>query len=213
MAAKPHKSCRPRSTSPLAGVRTLDDRMPQETGSPRPAGRRAAHLRSVAGRGHAQTARGPVRQLPGVTWVPIRVGIRVVVGVPIPVSAAQPNNSRNGAPKRSEIARANYVRRGRSEGRNRPRRGRDPAPGRVRPMPSPGGNTTRPDRRRRQGHSSSAAARRRAGTARGARAACGRSTLTPGRAGWSRGHRSGVPPDAQRHPPGEGAAVRSDQRM
>ncbi len=32
-------------------------------------------------------------------------------------------------------------------GRNRPRRGRDPARGRVRPMPSPGGNTTRPDKR------------------------------------------------------------------
>jgi len=51
------------------------------------------------------------------------------------------------------------------------------------------------------------------GRPEGRRAACGRSTLTPGRAGWSRGHRSGVPPDAQRHPPGEGAAARSDQRM
>ena len=36
------------------------------------------------------------------------------------------------------------VRPGRSWGLNRPRRGRDPAPGRVRPMPSPGGNTTGP---------------------------------------------------------------------
>jgi hypothetical protein len=33
------------------------------------------------------------------------------------------------------------TRRRRSERLNRPRRGRDPAPGRVRPMPSPGGNT------------------------------------------------------------------------
>jgi hypothetical protein len=48
---------------------------------------------------------------------------------------------------------------------------------------------------------------RTAGTARGQLAACGRSTLTPGRAGWSRGHGSGVPPDAQRHPPGEGVAT------
>jgi hypothetical protein len=36
---------------------------------------------------------------------------------------------------------------------------------------------------------------------------CGGSSLTPGRAGWSRGHGSGVPPSAQRHPPGEGAKV------
>jgi uncharacterized protein YbjT (DUF2867 family) len=37
----------------------------------------------------------------------------------------------------------------------------------------------------------------------------GRSILTPGRAGWSQGHGSGVPPAAQRHPPGEGAAAPS----
>jgi hypothetical protein len=56
----------------------------------------------------------------------------------------------------SEIAHAVRIARRRgSEGLNRPRRGRDPAPGRVRPMPSPGGNTTRPDRRRRQGRTSS----------------------------------------------------------
>ena len=36
---------------------------------------------------------------------------------------------------------------------------------------------------------------------------CGGSTLTPGRVGWSRGHGSGVPPSAQRHPPGEGATA------
>jgi hypothetical protein len=36
------------------------------------------------------------------------------------------------------------------------------------------------------------------GTARGWRAACGGSGLTPGRAGWSRGHGSGVPPSAPR---------------
>ena len=46
-----------------------------------------------------------------------------------------------------------------------------------------------------------------AGTARGATSGCGGSSLTPGRAGWSRGHGSGVPPSAQRHPPGEGAAA------
>ena len=50
--------------------------------------------------------------------------------------------------------------------------------------------------------------RRPAGTARGPSwRPAGRSTLTPGRAGWSRGHGSGVPPSAQRHPPGEGATA------
>ena len=39
------------------------------------------------------------------------------------------------------IAIGNYARRGRSGGLDRPRRGRDPAPSRVRPMPSPDGNT------------------------------------------------------------------------
>ena len=60
-----------------------------------------------------------------------------------------------------------------------------PCTGRVRPMPSPGGNTTRPDRRRRQGRSSPAAtpASWDGSTASGGR---GCSTLTPGRAGWSR---------------------------
>jgi hypothetical protein len=99
---------------------------------------------------------------------------------------------------------------GGSGGLNRPRRGRDPVPGRVRPMPSPGGHTTRPDRRRRQGRSSSAAARRPSATAPGPWAACGGSSLTPGRAGWSRGHGSGVPPAAprpgaeRRHQPAHG---------
>ena len=78
----------------------------------------------------------------------------------------------------------------RSVGLNRPRRGRDPAPGRVRPMPSPDGNTTRPDRRRRQGRSSSPPAPA-PGTAPRAPGGCGGSTLTPGRAGWSRGHAFG----------------------
>src|SRR5215207_8858487 len=54
------------------------------------------------------------------------------------------------SPKNRQELQLGIVRRGGSGGLNRPRRGRDPAPGRVRPMPSPGGNTTRPDRRRRQ---------------------------------------------------------------
>ena len=83
-------------------------------------------------------------------------------------------------------------------GPNRPRRGREPAPGRVRPMPSPGGNTTRPDRRRPQGRSSSAAGRRPAGTAQEATGGLRGLQLDPGRAGWSRRHGSGVPPSAQR---------------
>jgi hypothetical protein len=54
--------------------------------------------------------------------------------------------------------------------------------------------------------------RRPAATARRPTGGCGGSTLTPGRAGWSRGHGSGVPPSAQRHPPGEGAAAPSSRR-
>ena len=80
-------------------------------------------------------------------------------------------------------------------------------------MPSPGGNTTRPDRRRRQARSSSAAGAGQLGRPGGRLAACGRSSLTPGRAGWSRGHGSGVPPSAQRHPPGEGAAAPSRHHL
>ena len=100
------------------------------------------------------------------------------------------------------------ARRGRPRGRNRPRRGRDPAPGRVRPMPSPCGNTTRPDRRRHQGRSSSAARSPASwdgpkGGAGGLRAL----HLDPGSGpdGPEDTH-SGVPPSAQRHPPGKGAA-------
>ena len=58
------------------------------------------------------------------------------------------------ARRRLGIARGNSAT-GRAGGLNRPRRGRDPAPGRVRPMPSPGGNTTRPEGARRQARSSS----------------------------------------------------------
>jgi hypothetical protein len=61
---------------------------------------------------------------------------------------------RGGQERHSELHPA-IQRRRRPRGLNRPRRGRDPAPGRVRPIPSPGGNTTRPDRRRRQGRTSS----------------------------------------------------------
>jgi hypothetical protein len=62
--------------------------------------------------------------------------------------------------------------------------------------PPPAGNTTRPDRRRRQARSSSAAGHRQPGRPGARLAACGRSSLTPGRAGWSRKHGSGVPPSA-----------------
>jgi hypothetical protein len=57
---------------------------------------------------------------------------------------------------------------GRALGRNRPRRGRDPAPGRVRPMPSPGGNTIRPDKRPASSSFVLGRRRRPAETARGA---------------------------------------------
>jgi predicted RNA binding protein YcfA (HicA-like mRNA interferase family) len=76
-------------------------------------------------------------------------------------------------------------------------------------MPSPGGNTTRPDRRRRQGRSSSAADPGQPGRPKRWLAACGRSTLTRvGPDGLEDTH-SGVPPSAQRHPPSSGASARS----
>jgi hypothetical protein len=81
----------------------------------------------------------------------------------------------------------------------------DSAPGRVRPMPSPGGNT-RPDKHRRQGRSSSAADADQLGRPERPVAACGRSSLTPGRAGWSRGHAFGRSALRAAAPPGEGAA-------
>jgi hypothetical protein len=54
MAAQPHKSCRPRSTSPLAGVTQFPTAFLHPASEPRPAGRRAAHLRSEAGQGHGR---------------------------------------------------------------------------------------------------------------------------------------------------------------
>jgi len=92
----------------------------------------------------------------------------------------------SGQERRSELHTA-IARRGGSWGLNRPRRGQDPAPGRVRPMPAPGGNTTRPENARRArsfvfGRPTPASWDGQVG----GWAACGRSTLTPGRAGWSR---------------------------
>ena len=50
MAAQPHKSCRPRSTSPLGRAPTFHTAFLRPASEPGPAGRRAAHLRSEAGR-------------------------------------------------------------------------------------------------------------------------------------------------------------------
>jgi hypothetical protein len=50
MAAKPHQSCRPRSTSRLGRAPTFPTAFPRTASEPDPAGRRAAHLRSEAGR-------------------------------------------------------------------------------------------------------------------------------------------------------------------
>jgi hypothetical protein len=78
--------------------------------------------------------------------------------------------------------------------------------------PRPAGTTTRPKSARRQGRSSSAATPAPV-TVRGRRAACGRSTLTPGRAGWSQGHWVGRSARPAATPPGEGAAAPADQRV
>jgi len=164
-------------------------------------------LRSVAGQGHgrflpvtlprgasdqrklaeAGTPRfpppgGPIR---GGVGGPIRGGIRgPPYGDPTGGSRGDQEIAVGGPAGSSELPEA-IVRRGGSGGLNRPRRGRDPAPGRVRPMPSPGGNTIRPDKRRRQGRTSSPR-RWPAETAKRRTGGCGGSSLAPGRAGWSR---------------------------
>jgi hypothetical protein len=101
---------------------------------------------------------------------------------------------------------------GGSGGLNRPRRGRDPAPGRVRPMPSPGGNyhparqaagvKVVPPRRRR----------RRPGTVRRPTGGCGGSALTPGRGRVVPRTRVGRSALRATAPPGEGAAAPSSRR-
>jgi hypothetical protein len=62
-----------------------------------------------------------------------------------------------------------------------------PAPGRVRPMPSPGGNY-HPARKRPASSSFLLAATPAGGTVRWLTGGCGGSSLTPGRAGWSQRH-------------------------
>jgi hypothetical protein len=225
MAAKPHKSCRPRSTSRLGRAPTIETAFLRQASEPGPAGRRAAHLRSVAGEGHgavlpvtlprgasdqrkrtkAGTPRSPT--LGG----PIRGGIRGPLGGPIrgEVRVREIAAERSGEP--SGISLRIARRRG-SEGLNRPRRGRDPAPGRVRPMPSPGGNTTRPDKRRPQGRSSSAADAGQLGRPEGQLAACGRSTLTPGSGRMVPVTRVGRSALRAAAPPGEGAAAPANGR-
>jgi hypothetical protein len=54
IAAKPHKSCRPRSTSRLGRAPTLQAAFLPTASELDPAGRWAAHLRSEAGRGHGR---------------------------------------------------------------------------------------------------------------------------------------------------------------
>ena len=72
MAAKPHQACRPRSTSPLFG-RPHSKRHSPAASKPGPAGRRAAHLRSEAGRDHAQEPRvRPAPTGPQVAWGLVR---------------------------------------------------------------------------------------------------------------------------------------------
>jgi hypothetical protein len=75
MAAKPHTSCRPRSTSRLGRVTIFPTAFLRLASEPGPAGRRAAHLRSEAGRAstrpvHAQ--RRSARQAGPTTGSPYR---------------------------------------------------------------------------------------------------------------------------------------------
>ena len=162
--------------------------------------------RSVAGQGHARVLRvtlpserltkangpRPATTAPSPPEGPIRGGVEG----PIRGGIRGPYGDRSGGSRGGReiavlssgwplgIASANSAT-GRSGGLNRPRRGRDPAPGRVRPMPSPGGYTIRPDRRQRQARSSSAAGVGHRDDPR-VRAACRGSSLTSGRTGWPR---------------------------
>jgi hypothetical protein len=76
---------------------------------------------------------------------------------------------------------------------NRPQRGRDPPRGCVRPMPSPGGNTTRPDRRPASSSFVLGRRRRPAGIVLGRAGGLRALQLDPGRAGWSRPGPTGRP--------------------
>jgi hypothetical protein len=96
-----------------------------------------------------------------------------VVGVPISVSSNTTKQFQNPCAQAAENSRPQLHATGGSWGRNGPRRGRDPAPGRVRPMLSPGGNYH--SARQTPASRSFLLGRRYrpAGTARGWLAACG----------------------------------------
>jgi hypothetical protein len=131
--------------------------------------------------------------------VPIRVGIRVALEVPVRVPADVPQNSRvegcrGGREFPSGIRWEAVTVRGLGSASARPGTLR---PVRVRPIPSPGGNTIRPENHvRRQGRFASLRERL-------------RRPLTPDRAGWSRRPRVGRSARRAAPPPGEGAAARS----
>jgi hypothetical protein len=121
---------------------------------------------------------------------PIRGGIRGPLRGPIRGGPGGPGNRCRPSWRPLGIAGRNSATE-RVLGLTSAERGRVQGPGRVRPMPSPGGTTTRPDRRRRQAHSYSAA-----GACHREPRGCGglgRSSLTPGRAGWSRVGPTGRP--------------------
>jgi hypothetical protein len=85
---------------------------------------------------------GPIR---GGVGGPIRGGIRGSLEGPIRGDPEGPRNHCRASWRLPEIAGGNSAT-GRVWGPKSARRGRDPAPGRIRPMPSPDGNTTRPDK-------------------------------------------------------------------
>jgi hypothetical protein len=72
-------------------------------------------------------------------------------------------------------------------------------------MPLPGGNTIRPDNRPASRSFIPGRDAGQLGTARGVSSGRGCSTLTPGRAGWSRDTGRAFRPPRSGNPPGEGA--------
>ena len=127
-----------------------------------------------------------------MTWVPIRVGIRVpigvgirvVVGVPIRVPSnptKQFHNRRAESAENSDlqlhvmVSPGAYIGLGAAGTLHPAAFGRCPHPAGIPPGPTDAGVKVVPPRRDANG-----------GDGQAATGGCGRSTLTPGRAGWSR---------------------------
>ena len=147
-----------------------------------PRGASDQRKRAEAGAHRSPTPRGTHQ---GRGWGTHQGRDQGTLGGPIRGGPGGPRNHCAAARMAARNCPLGIARLGWSEGLNRPRRGRDPAPGRVRPMPSPGGKY-HPARQTPASSSLLLAAGAVAGDGQAATGGCGGSSLTPGRAGWSR---------------------------